>query len=432
MKLQKSGQYPWIVVGGGLQGCYFAGLLTARYGRVAILDAQPYLLQRWLVRSRACRMRFMRSTSVHHLAPEPSDLRHFAKRNGYGKEHFTQPYLRPSLALFNAHSQDVLRRFRLTECHIRGRLCGLKPPNSQKLENGKKKLESGSNNRNGWELNCVAQNISEHGEKKSYDGSFTLYAQNVLLALGDQGEYWPEEYQAKPEDNFQGNLTEYRNGQNALWHLSAPDFSLPRLCEQIADYQAQAGRKRAADLCLVGGGISSAQLALYFLERGFRVQIEGQYPLHSFQFDSEPGWLQQYLLPFQAETDLQKRWKIIAQERHKGSVPPQLCKRLLAYQKTGQILFDSSEAPQRPPTVLATGLEFSTPAWLLELAREQQLPLMRPHEGMGQKPALYSSLEWHSERASGLFLGGRLGELFLGPAAGNIAGARVAARYLPL
>ena len=400
-------EYKWIVVGGGLQGCYFAALLTSRYRHVAILDAQPQLLQRWLVRSRSCCMKFMRSTSVHHLAPQPSDLRRFAAHNGYGSEHFTHPYLRPSLALFNAHSQDVLRRFGLHQSHIRARLCGLKPFHARNSQNSKPQ---------GWELHC--EKPAEHGETNSK--SFTLYAQNVLLALGDQGEYWPEEYGAKPQEH----------PQNTVWHLSAPDFSLPHLHEQIARYQAQTGANRAADLCLVGGGISAAQLALYFLERGFRVQMEGRYPLRSFQFDSEPGWLQKNLAPFQAEADLQKRWQMIVRERHKGSVPPQLYARLLAFQKTGRLLLKDSETPQWPPTVLATGLEYSTPAWLLELAHQQQLPLMQ--QETGQKPALYASLEWHSERAPGLFLAGRLAELFLGPAAGNIAGARVAARYLPL
>ncbi|WGK68712.1 FAD/NAD(P)-binding protein [Candidatus Haliotispira prima] len=394
-------EYEWLIVGGGLQGCYFAGLLSHLCGRgkVAILDPQPRLLHRWLKRSDACHMKYMRSTSMHHLAPDPGDLLDFARISGYGEEHFTEPYLRPSLTLFNAHCRRVLETFRLGEIHICGRLCRLS------------KLDSG-----GWQVRYLDTEDRESG----------LRSQNILLALGDQGEYRPdstlgEQYEQSP-------------------HLSSVDFSFDEVLAKTFRWQARKP-KQASDICLVGGGISSAQMALYLLEQGLKVQIDSRYPLRSFQFDSDPGWLFKFLPKFRAETDLQKRWQIIMEERHKGSVPPRLYESLLGYQQQGRLLLGSREARDGSdsdgfgvcgaiPVVLATGLRYETPDWLLEVARELGLPLLRT--AAGEKPALDSSLEWDSERAPGLYLTGRLAELFLGPSAGNISGARVAARYLPI
>ena len=394
----------WTIVGGGLQGCHFATLLIQHYGyaNVAIIDEQPRLLQRWLQRSAACRMKFMRSTSMHHLAPNPGDLLDFARLRGYGSEHFSEPYLRPSLTLFNAHCQEVLQSFRLAALHLRGRIYSLE------------------RSRDGWLLRYDRQ-----------DGSTAeLQSENVILALGDQGECWGE---------FQPN------GQT--WHLSAPNFSLETVLAQVRKRREIDKRcekeldnsmpDQAADICLVGGGISSAQLAIYLLEQGFTVQIHRRYALRSFQFDSEPGWLFKYLGDFQAEADLQKRWQIIVEERHKGTIPPRLYERLLEFERRGQLILKypednagHSDSAANLPAVLATGLHYETPSWLLTLARELGLPLL--DTAAGPKPALRQSLEWDKQKAGGLYLAGRLGELFLGPAAGNIAGARVAARYLPL
>ncbi len=380
---QFSKRFQWVIVGGGLQGCYFASRFSQEYGHsnIAILDLQPRLLHRWLQRSRACHIDYMRSTSVHHLAPHPNDLRHFARKHGYGKQDFAAPYLRPSLTLFNAHSQDVLQRFRLQDLQIHGQLYRL-----QRQDNG-------------WLLHyCV-------GEKQA-----CVFSQNVLLALGDQTD-------------------------GKACHLSDIRFD-----EKQALKGSQANAQGNKGLCVVGSGISAAQFALFFLEQGRQVKMYSGKPLTSwccFQFDSEPGWLLKLLPQFQMEADLQKRWQMIVSERHKGSVPPQIYQRLLRFEQKGllSVVLQQPQQTQQglePPAVLATGLLYCTPPWLLNLAKQHALPLLSIQGTQEQKPALYSSLEWHSQRAPGLYLAGRLGELFLGPAAGNIAGARLAARYLPL
>lgn len=154
-----------------------------------------------------------------------------------------------------------------------------------------------------------------------------------------------------------------------------------------------------------------------------------QKPLEFHQFDSDPGWLYKYLPAFLAEKDLRKRWQIIQQERHKGSIPPQMEEPLRQYIDAGRLQCRIGEQIGAEPDpgvrqICATGLQYRLPGYLQTLAEEEDLPLFQSPQGA--KPALKDSFEW----APNLFLAGRLGELFLGPAAGNIAGARLAVRYL--
>lgn len=398
--------YEWAVIGAGLQGSYFSALISHYRLRenCVILDDQDFMLQRWLRRTYNCRMKYMRSTSVHHLSLDPASLLEFASYHSFGAEHFTQPYLRPSLALFNAHCQDVLRNYRLEVMWQQARLLGLKRLGSRRGQNSL------------WQLR------TSRGE---------LRVKNLLLALGDCGPAWP----------WPGFTVE-APWKAVIHHLSAMDFDLEQVLAGCVGMTE--GR-----LCILGGGISAAQLVHYLLEHT-QNQILWllKREIQNFQFDSEPAWLLKNLDDFQKNPELKQRWEIIARERHKGSVPPELWQQILQVRQGRLSIETIEEAPPQlkrdtagnpilefalqggggsitaHTLICASGLNYQLPDFLLDLAREEGLGLLEsPH---GPKPALRDGLEW----APGLFLTGRLAELFLGPAAGNIGGARVAGRYL--
>ncbi|NCC37207.1 MAG: hypothetical protein EOM24_35145, partial [Chloroflexia bacterium] len=81
----------WLIIGGGLHGTHLALVLTARAGvpaeRLRILDPHAHLLAHWDRCTSATGMTYLRSTLVHHLALDPHDLWHFARRRGLQTTH---------------------------------------------------------------------------------------------------------------------------------------------------------------------------------------------------------------------------------------------------------------------------------------------------------------------------------------------------------
>ena len=63
-------------------------------------------------------MKYLRSPSVHHLAPDPFALKKFAgkkPRSRRGK--FSFPYDRPLLQFFNKHCESLIGEYSLEDCH---------------------------------------------------------------------------------------------------------------------------------------------------------------------------------------------------------------------------------------------------------------------------------------------------------------------------
>ncbi len=379
----------WLIIGGGIHGVHLAIRLlatgTTRHARVRVLDPHPQPLACWDRCTHNVGMEFLRSPAVHQLGASPFDLYNFLRERGpiADASVFTAPYNRPSLAVFRAHCQALAQQFELAKLWLRGRATG----------------------------------IAERDGALAVDTDVgQLCARRVILALG-LGEqlHWPA--WAEP----------LRAAGAPVTHMLGPDIIGP-------DPTATGA------VVVVGGGLSGAQAALRWsrLQPG-RVTLVTRHPLRVAQFDSDPGWLGPLnLAAFQRTADLGLRRRMITEARHRGSMPPDIRIAVDAAEAAGElrVVHDTiveaavgtdgvrlrlTQTGLLPAArvILATGFEPCRPggAWLSAAIAQLGLPCA----ACGY-PRVDRSLHWHPR----LQVSGPLAELEIGPAARNIAGARMA------
>ncbi len=379
----------WLIIGGGIHGVHIAARLIGE-GRVAserlrILEPADRLLARWRTCTATTGMTHLRSPSVHHLDLDPWSLQRFAGAQTVPRSKlFTPPYDRPSLELFNAHSDRVVAAYALEDLHIRGR--------------------------------AAACEVHRDGVAVRTADGVETDARSVVLAIGasEQPE-WPEwAPRAHPR----------------IAHVYEPGFAgwpSPDL-EVVA---------------VVGGGISATQVALRLADEGHQVHLITRHHLRRHQFDSDPGWLgPKFMAKFHRERNLDRRRAMILKARRRGSVPPDVRQALHKAVEQGRIArhvteieevvaggdglrlcLADAECLDVERMLLATGFAPERPggAMVDELVASAGLPCAR----CGY-PVVDSALRWHSR----IHVSGPLAELELGPAARNIAGARHAADRL--
>lgn len=373
----------WVIVGGGIHGVHLALRLLRQGGvardRLRIVDPGERLLARWLTRTSTTGMRYLRSTSVHHLGLEPLALRQFASRfRAPSSELFVGPYDRPALALFNAHCEHLIREQGIGDLHVRDTVRELRAtPAGVKLRTGR--------------------------------GS-SLEAQRVVLALG-----------GSEEPNWPAGVP--RNDERIQHVFASPSVTTPLPAE--------------CSVAIVGGGISAAQIALRLQNQGHRVTLVSRHPLREHSFDVDAGWLgPKFMRGFQLTRNLGVRRELIQHARHRGSLPPSDAETLRKVVARGEVEWIDAELRSVTPRskelrlhlshgreiavdrlTLATGFASKRPGGALvdELIRSASLPVARC--GF---PAVDPLLRWHER----LFVSGALAELELGPTAMNIPGAR--------
>lgn len=382
----------WVIVGGGIHGVHMAAKLVARnFAKVEdirIIDPEPRLLAGWRERTTATGMEFLRSASVHHLDVRPWSLEEFAGvRNTRRKPNdglFTAPKARPSLALFNAHCDHVIKTYELDKVHIRD-----------------------------YVTSCRAHCDGVHLTTES--GS-TLHARNVVLAIGSS------ERPLRP--------TWANSSNKRIKHIFEKDFE---------SWLSPAPQK----IAVIGGGISAGQVALRFVNDGHQVHIISRHDVRQHQFDSDSGWIgPRYMRRFSREKNPDKRRDIITKARHRGSMPPDVKSALrrglenhaLTWKKseierieddaTNLILkmIDGSEL-EVDRIVLATGFESRRPGGTMvdDLIASASLPCA----SCGY-PIVSPNLHWHPR----IFVSGPLAELEIGPVARNIVGAQRASERI--
>jgi cation diffusion facilitator CzcD-associated flavoprotein CzcO len=390
--------FDWIIVGAGPHGLHLAVSLHHRGGvareRIAIVDDQPEPLARWTERARAVGMQHMRSPSVHHIGLEPESLLAFARRwppRPGEPERFTEPYLRPSLELFAAHSAEVIARERLRERIVQGRVTQVRTTPT-----------------------AVAVDTT----------AGQLHARAVVLAIGPTPRgRWPEW------------ATQIRASTPAgIVHALEP--GAPAVIERLA------GRRVA----VIGAGVSAVQVAVHLHELGADVLALRPHKLKRADFDADPGWLgPRYLRAFQAEPDMAVRRAQITRARLTGTVPRDAWQQDRLKRRGGRYtpLIGSVSRVEPAPgpgggwrlhiglrrrdvdaVVLATGLEPGAPTgggFVPELAAREGLRLA----ACGH-PIVDAALRWGPR----IHAVGALGELELGPSARNLSGARQAALRL--
>jgi cation diffusion facilitator CzcD-associated flavoprotein CzcO len=382
----------WLVVGGGIHGTYLTLRLIAA-GQVnrediRILDPNPQLLHTWLRQTRNCGMRFLRSPSTHNLDTGILSLYRFAQKTvpSTPQSAFTDPYLRPSLALFNSHCHNVLEKNDLASLHIRQRAVSLeRTPNGFSVVTG-----------------------TEH-----------LHARRILLAIGlGEQPYWPQWAMG------------LRGATGSLHHVLDPTFDRSRL-------EIEAG------IHIVGAGLTGVQTALA-LEKASEapVTLIGNRPLRVHQLDFDPCWIGPKCLRDFGRLAFSQRRQVIDQARNKGSVPPEIAAELEAAIRRGRIRFwqrtirsarcenqkfilqsEQAQPLMADQLILATGFDPRRPGGVFVDRMIKALDLKVAADGY---PIVGPGLQWQPD----LFVTGPLAELELGPCARNIIGARNGAKAM--
>lgn len=384
----------WLIIGGGVHGTYLSHALTGRLGwprkGVRVLDPHDAPMVRWTQMTANVGMGFMRSSLVHHLGLHPFALKRFATTSeGKALARFAYPYKRPSYELFQYHTDYVIRRHRLDALRLPGRATGL------------------CSRSYGWLVETA---------------SGMLRARRVLLALGlSEQPCWPGWARALRADGA------------PVYHVFDEAFrrdALPPWRHAV----------------VVGGGISAVQLALAMAQRQpGTVTLLARHVARVHHLDADPGWMgPKRLSAFYRQSSFRQRRVTINAARHRGSVPPDVLRRLryarqqdiLTHQiaevvevtcsadGTMRLLLDASpDTLSTDCVVLATGFEAHRPggAWLDDVVRTHELPC-----GPCGYPAVDAALRW----TDGLWVTGPLAELELGPVARNIVGARMTGERL--
>jgi thioredoxin reductase len=382
----------WLILGGGVHGTYLSHHLT-RVRRVPreklrVLDPYPQPLARWDACVHNAGMGFLRSPFVHHIDIPAQSLMHFTD-SGEGKalRSFIDPFFRPSVRLFRAHSRHVVRKNQLDELRIQGRASGLSA-----IEGGYRvETENGS-----------------------------IEARKILFALSvTEAPLWPAWGR------------ELRSAGGPIDHV----FDLAFDREKVPPFDAAV---------VVGGGITGAQLAMALAAKSpGRVTLLTPHTPRVHRFDSNSGWMgPRNVERFRCEPDMAKRREIICHARHKGSMPAEVRGTLRRAAELGKLKVQVGTVEQASlaegtitlrcedgavlaadRVVLATGFEPRRPGgdWLDRAIAELGLPL-----APCGFPVVDASLCWYP----GLYATGALAELELGPAARNIVGARHAAERL--
>lgn len=388
----------WLIVGGGIHGTYLSHVLLHRAGvsrdRLRVVDPHEEPLSCWDRFTRNTGMQYLRSPAVHHLDFHPQGLARFAKK-GLGRKvaRFVPPYQRPGLALFRAHTASLIEEHGLREVRLACRATG---------------------------LGCRSVGLRVETSQGS------LEAKNVVLALG-----------LSEQPCVPAWAKEAMTAGARIDHLFDGSFR--------TEYVAPTER-----VVVVGGGITSAQVALALTRQGGRVTLVTRHALRKHRFDSDPGWLgPRNMMGFARTSDLSARRRLIREARNRGSVPPEIyvdLKRALETRTLARVEDDILRVVARETgdlgvelaggetviadrVLLATGFEAHRPGgrWLDEAIHA--LGLSCAECGY---PVVDQGLRWLAKAATPypLFVSGPLAELELGPSARNIIGARNAGERL--
>ena len=384
---------PITIIGGGIHGVSIAIRLIrdmpAAAKSLAIVDRHPQPLTQWRSKTERQGMTFLRSPAVHHLTPDALGIVEYAERHNRTNE-FAPPYSQPSTQLFWDFCKSALAELREHRVYYQFDVAKLRWDKGA----GKFPFRLISANSEGFRSSCV------------------------VLAIGsDDCAYVPPEF--------------------VQWQRRYPDQIL-----HASQFTVDCKNKRDS-VVIVGGGLTAGTLAKSLSERGHSVALMARKALKTEQFDFPPVWLgPKALAEFASETDFQRRYETIRQNRGEGSITPDIMDALLhapnidIYPETRihNITTEEGSLPARKlrvettrgvmtdvsRVILATGHRFDLRRYgfLRELRTQHRIPLIC---GL---PRLDTDLQLHP--IENLFGSGTIAQLQIGPASGNIAGANLA------
>ena len=382
---------PITIIGGGIHGVSIALRLlrevptAARH--LAILDRHPKPLTQWRRKTERQGMRFLRSPAVHHITPDALGIVEYAEHHNRTSE-LAPPYAQPSTQLFWDFCNAALAKLAKHRVYYQFEVAKLRWDKGT----GKFPFRLISTDNEGFRSRCV------------------------ILAIGnDDCAYIPPEF-VRWQRLYPGRI------------LHASQFAVSK----------EVGTS-PAKIVVVGGGLTAGTLAKSLSERGHDVALIARKSLKTEQFDFPPVWLgPKALTEFADETNFQRRYEIIQQNRGEGSITPNIMQALMdtpnikCYPETciHNIVETAAQGLQIETTrdtitdvsrvILATGYQFNLRRYgfLKELITQHQIPLVR---GL---PRLDDDLQLYP--VENLFGSGTIAQLQIGPAAGNIAGASLA------
>ena len=350
---------------------------------VTVIDHSDKWLASWNQQFERAEINTLRSPIVHHPSPNPYALTDFVTRKKLSRSGL--PYDPPTTEAFSAFCAEII-----TEA-------GLAPP-----------------------LRAIPESLfSDHKSVELKTSIGIIRAENLIIATNPHQRVIPQ---------WTWDLIGHQAG--LLEH--ALDVNLPGMSEL-----------NGQRIAIIGGGLTAAHLALNAALKGATVTIIARRPLQIRDFDTEPGWLgPKYLNNYQAESDAGQRIQKAKAARNGGSIPSWMHDSLTSPIKGGSIeVLDSTEVISARTTSpkgcvlhlsidekvcsnqvwLATGTQstFHTVRWLQPILDDipitDGLPLVDQSLRLGPHP---------------IFVMGRSATFALGPAAGNLWGARHAARRI--
>ena len=388
---------PITIIGGGIHGVSIAIRLLRNVPtaakQLAIVDRHPQPLVQWQCKTERQGMRFLRSPAVHHITPDALGIVEYAERHNRTDE-LAPPYSQPSTRLFWDFCGDALAELKEHRVYYQFDVAKLRWDKGA----GRFPFRLISTNNEGFRSRCV------------------------LLAIGtDDCAYVPPEF--------------------VRWQRQYPDRISHASQFAVNGENAQNSNNK---IVIVGGGLTAGTLAKSLSEHGYSVTLIARKQLKTEQFDFPPVWLgPKALAEFASETDFQRRYEIIQQNRGEGSITPDIMEVLLnspnidVYSETCVhnivAMEEGSPTAQRlrvetargvitdvSRVILATGYRFDLRRYgfLRELITQHQVPLVC---GL---PRLDTDLQLHP--IENLFGSGTIAQLQIGPASGNIAGANLA------
>ena len=388
---------PITIIGGGIHGVSIAIRLLrdmpAAAKHLAVVDRHPRPLTQWRSKTERQGMTFLRSPAVHHITPDALGIVEYAERHNRANE-LAPPYSQPSTQLFWDFCKSAVAELGEHRVYYQFDVAKLRWDKGA----GRFPFRLISTNSEGFRSRCV------------------------VLAIGsDDCVYVPPEF-VQWQHRYPDQI------------LHASQFSVN--CEDARD-------SKGNQIVIVGGGLTAGTLAKSLSERGHSVALMARKGLKTEQFDFPPVWLgPKALAEFASETDFQRRYETIQQNRGEGSITPDIMEALLNAPKVDiypetrihNITTEEKCLPTRrlrvettrgvitdvSHVILATGYRFNLGRYgfLTELLTRHQIRLVC---GL---PRLDADLQLHP--IENLFGSGTIAQLQVGPASGNIAGANLA------
>ncbi|KAI2607154.1 FAD/NAD(P)-binding domain-containing protein [Hypoxylon fragiforme] len=389
-----------------------------------VLDATDNRwMARWDTLFKTFDISHLRSPMFFHVDPSERDgLLAYTYRNERGNEltelRGTEPtvderdrndYFVPSTPLFASHCGCLMDRYSLQENIVR----------HEKVEDIQ------------FDYNEDISETDKIFTVRTNNG--THYARTMVLAVGGNPPQIPD----MPSE-----------GIEAITHaMHIKEMPSPHV-------RAKLKAKQSTHIVIVGGGLTSAQLADLAIRRGVtKVWLLMRGPLKVKYFDIGLEWVGKFRnfeqAAFWSSDSVEERWEKVHTARNGGSITPRYKKILERHIASGRLCMLQNT------TIKEKQWDAASKTWTVDLSDEAQTPLPRidhiyfatgvqsnfaclpflhsicadyPIQDCGGFPCITENMAWRDDVP--LFVAGRFAALQLGPGAPNLIGARIGAERI--